>query len=173
MCIYCIYTLYTSLSLGQTTSFFFFFPLPYDEFVLKGIFFVNKGFDASSFLCEMGSSVPWGKLHRENQSSCDPLCVCAFKSLLYKLTFADHVCNLLVVSWSLVDATLGLLKAKSCLLRSSLLMSAWARAQQNQNGWTDFLCSVNTSRLFCVCLTWERRISLKWSFVGADSEFFV
>lgn len=58
MCIYCVYTLYTSLSLGQTTSFFFFFLLPYDEFVLKGIFFMNKGFDASPFLCEMGSTVP-------------------------------------------------------------------------------------------------------------------
>lgn len=42
-----------------------------------------------------GSIVPWGKLHSANQSSCDPLCL--FKSLSYKLNFADHVCDLLVL----------------------------------------------------------------------------
>ena len=41
------------------------------------------------------SIVPWGKLHSANQSSCDPLCL--FKSLSYKLNFAVHVCDLLVL----------------------------------------------------------------------------
>lgn len=85
MCIHYVYTLCISFSLGQTASFkkkiFFFFGALW-RICLKGIFFMNKGFDAYSFLCEMGSSVPWGKLHSENQSSCDPLCV-FFLNLYY------------------------------------------------------------------------------------------
>lgn len=104
MCIYYVYTLCISFSLGQTASFkkkIFFFFCALWRICLEGIFFMNKGFDAYSFLCEMGSIVPWGKLHSENQSSCDPLCVLfcffvCFLSLLHKLNFAEFVCNLLV-----------------------------------------------------------------------------
>lgn len=102
MCIYYGYTLCISFSLGQTASikkffFFFFFFCALWRICLKGIFFMNKGFDAYSFPCEMGSIAPWGKLHSENQSSCDPLCVCFFFLIsITKVEFCEYVCNLLV-----------------------------------------------------------------------------
>lgn len=76
---------------------FFFFFCALWRICLKGIFFMNKGFDAYSFPCEMGSIAPWGKLHSENQSSCDPLCVCFFFLIsITKVEFCEYVCNLLV-----------------------------------------------------------------------------
>lgn len=151
MYILCIHIIY-KLSLGQTASFkFFFFALWW--ICWKGIFFTNKGFDAYSFLCEMGSIVPWGKLHSENQSSCDPLRV------LFFLNPYDASWLLLTmfvirwfVSWSLVDAIFCTAEVKSRWLRSCLLISVWTMQQQNQNGWTDFLCFVNIKNNCSVCV---------------------
>lgn len=61
MCIYYVYTLCISFSLGQTASFkkncfFLFMRLMTNLF--GGHFLHDKGCDAYSFLCEMGSIVP-------------------------------------------------------------------------------------------------------------------
>lgn len=148
--ILCIYTLSTSLSLGQTTFFFFSFPfLPYDEFVLKGIFSTNKGLDASSFPWGVGGAVPWGKLHSERQSGCDPLMCVLLGHRCTRWLSPTMFVTVLAVSWSLVEATLGLLKRK----RAWYLAFRWAQHGQGNNktvnGWTDFPCSVNKTWLFC------------------------
>lgn len=179
MCVYiyisCVYTHCPQASLwAKRLPSFSLFLLPYDEFVLKGIFFMNKGLDASSFPCEMAGVVPWGKLHSERQSGCDPLRVYASQSLLYTLTRADHVCNcvgcLMKFGWCHPWPA----EAKACLLLSFSLSSAWAREQQNQNGWTDFLCSVNKTWLFCcvfdVGVEGFSKVKLRGS---RQSDFFV
>lgn len=117
---------------------------------LKGIFFMNKGFDAYSYLCEIGGSiVPWGKLHSANQSSCDPLCL--FKSLSYKLNFADHVCDLLVLF-------------NEVWLMPSFALLKWNLAYSLVFRWSQYgQCNSKTKmagQTSCVCKYWKNDCSV-------------
>ena len=142
-----MYTLYASFLWAKLLhSFFFFFALWW--ICLKGIFFMNKGFDAYSFLCEMGGSiVPWGKLHSANQSSCDPLCL--FKSLSYKLNFADHVCDLLVLF-------------NEVWLMPSFALLKWNLAYSLVFCWSQYgRCNSKTKmagQTSCVCKYWKMTV---------------
>lgn len=121
--------------------------------LFEGRFLLEQRLWCIFLLCEMGSIVPWGKLHSENQSSCDPQCVYIFSHSFYKINFADHVCNLLVCLLKF-----GWCHPLPCWCEASpincLLITVVAMEQQNQNGWTDFLCFVNIlKRLFCICVS--------------------
>lgn len=135
------------LSLGQTASFFF---LPYDEFVWRAFSSWTKALMHIPIYVKWGGSiVPWGKLHSANQSSCDPLCL--FKSLSYKLNFADHVCDLLVLF-------------NEVWLMPSFALLKWNLAYSLVFRWSQYgQCNSKTKmagQTSCVCKYWKNDCSV-------------
>lgn len=127
---------------------FFFFALWW--ICSKGIFFMNRGLDACSFL-----SVKWAGLFPEER--------CTVKASLvvthYVFIFVSHydvsrvLLPMFAIGWFNEVWLMPFLALPmwnlACYL-VFLLTPVWAM-WQNQNGWTDFLCFVNIKKqMFCV-----------------------
>lgn len=154
MYILCIHIIYNSFSLGQTAAFFFFFFLPYDEFVWRASSSWTKA------LMHIPFYVKWVVLFPEESCTVKTSLVVTHSVFMFLnhyytswILLTTFVIFRWFVKWSLVDAILCTAEVKSCLLLSFLLISVWAGEQQDQNGWTDFLCFVNIKNDCSVCMS--------------------